>query len=155
MATITKNISNQMGAFSVADSARGLIPAWLRSGWDQVGSDMDSYANVTSYHLDFVGNPEIGYDYFSEWLKDKIDTDYNTPGKDVLIAFKGRHVGNLVNVVYNGDLVLNFSVENDFDTAMNLVYIQAAISALTNMSESTTSAVNSYTTTLQTWKDAQ
>ena len=155
MATTTENISAKMGSFSVADSDRGLIPAWLRAAWDQVGDDMDSYPSVTSYDLDAVSNPEIGYAYFPEWLKDKIDTDYNTPGKDVCLSFKGRHAGNLVNVVYNGDLVLNFSVENDFDTAMNLVYIQAAISALTNMSESTSSAVSAYTTTLQTWKDTQ
>ena len=153
MATTTENISAKMGLFSVADSDRGLIPAWLRSAWDQVGDDMDDETEVTSYHLDFDSNPEIGYSYFSEWLKDKIDTDYNTPGKDVCIAFKGRHVGNIVNVVYNGDLVLDFDNESDFDTALDLMYMQAGISALTNMSESTAALESSYATALQNWKN--
>ena len=50
MATTTENISDNMGSFSVADSARGLIPAWLRAAWDQVGDDMDSYPNISSYN---------------------------------------------------------------------------------------------------------
>lgn len=155
MATTTQNISAEMGAFSIADADRNLIPAWLRTSWDQVGDDMDSYANVTSYDLDAVSNPEIGYAYFPEWLKDKIDTDFNTPGKDVCLAFKGRHVGNIVNVVYNGDLVLNFSVENDFDTGLNLMYIQAAIGALTHMGESTSAPETNYSTALTTWQNSQ
>jgi|2_EtaG_2_1085320.scaffolds.fasta_scaffold02859_3 hypothetical protein len=139
--------------FTIAEADRKYIPVWLRAAWDQVYTDLvaESLSDVTLLDRTFISNPETGYEYFPGWLKDKLDDDYDDSDKDTLLVFKGSQEDNLVYVVYNGTKVIDFDVENDFDTAVILAYQDSAIRALDYYSESTTYAENAYNTTLNGW----
>ena len=143
--------------FTILQADKGRIAKWMRDSWKQVQDDLfaETPLDIDFYNLAIETNQEIGYEYFPIWLQNKINDDHDEAVKNAMIAFKGTEPDNLVYVVYNGSKVISFDNENDFDTAVDLAYNEAAISALSHYGESTTTAQGSYDTKLTTWGNAQ